>query len=117
MTRQSVSQSVITKLLPVEHMVHYTHSVFSECVAESQSQGGLGALAYASPSDFLHLAEARGLRLGSQRCVDGGVGAHRRSTPGAHQGMGHRQGRRGRGRLAVAGTARRRLALSLYVAA
>ena len=25
---QSVSQSVITKLLPVEHMVHYTHSVF-----------------------------------------------------------------------------------------
>ena len=33
----SVSQSVITKLLPVEHMVHYTHSVFSECVVESQS--------------------------------------------------------------------------------
>ena len=23
-------------------MVHYTHSVFSECVVESQSQGGLG---------------------------------------------------------------------------
>ena len=37
-----VSQSVITKLLPVEHMVHYTHSVFSECVVESQSQGGWG---------------------------------------------------------------------------
>ena len=67
---QSVSQSVITKLLPVEHMVHYTHSVFSECVVESQSQGGLGALAYASPSDFLDLAEARGLRLDSQRRVD-----------------------------------------------
>ena len=31
------SQSVITKLLPVEHMVHYTHSVFSECVVESQA--------------------------------------------------------------------------------
>ena len=30
-------------------------------------------MAYASPSDFLHLAEARGLRLGSQRCVDGGA--------------------------------------------
>ena len=69
-------------------MVHYTHSVFSECVVESQSQGGLGALAYASPSDFLHLAEARGLRLDSQRRVDGGVGARRRGTPGAHRGMG-----------------------------
>ena len=83
-----VSQSVITKLLPVEHMVHYTHSVFSECVVESQSQGGLGALAYAGPSDFLDLAEARGLRLDSQRRVDGGVGARRRGTPGAHRGMG-----------------------------
>ena len=31
----SASQAVITKLLPVEHMVHYTHSVFSECVVES----------------------------------------------------------------------------------
>ena len=29
----ALSQSVITKLLPVEHMVHYTHSVFSECVS------------------------------------------------------------------------------------
>ena len=70
-------------------MVHYTHSVFSECVAESQSQGGLGALAYASPSDFLHLAEARGLRLDSQRRVDGGAGARRRGTPGTHRGMGY----------------------------
>ena len=33
----ALSQSVITKLLPVEHMVHYTHSVFSECVVESQA--------------------------------------------------------------------------------
>jgi len=38
----SASQAVITKLLPVEHMVHYTHSVFSECVVESQSRGGRG---------------------------------------------------------------------------
>ena len=35
----SVSQSVITTLLPTEHMVHYTRSVLYECVAESQSLG------------------------------------------------------------------------------
>ena len=40
---QSASQSVITTLLPTEHMVHYTHSDFSECVVESQSQGGFMA--------------------------------------------------------------------------
>ena len=41
----------------MEQMVTYKQtSVLYECVAESQSQGGLGALAYASPSDFLHLA-------------------------------------------------------------
>ena len=40
---RSVSQSVITTLLPTEHMVHvYTHSVLNECVAESQSRGGMG---------------------------------------------------------------------------
>ena len=55
-------------------MVHIYTLGLNECVAESQSQGGLGELTYASPSGFLHLAEARGLRLGSQGRVDGGVG-------------------------------------------
>ena len=99
-TSQSVS--VITTLLPRSTWSTYTRSVLDECVAESQSQrkGGKGALAYASLLDFLHPAEARSLRLGSHRRVDGGVGARRRSysTPGAHRGVGHGQGRRGRGR-------------------
>ena len=69
-TNGNEGHSVITTLLPIEHMVTYINNARSylyECVAESQSQGGLGALAYASPSDFLHFAEARGLRLDSQR--------------------------------------------------
>ena len=39
--------------------------------------------------------------IGSQRRVevDGGVSAHRRSTPGAHEGVGYGHGQRGRRRL------------------
>ena len=47
-----VSQSVITTLLPTEHMVHvYTHSVLNDCVAESQSRGGGSHGSYMSPPD------------------------------------------------------------------
>ena len=69
---------------------------------ESQSQsakGGKGAFWHmkaTSLSDFLHPAEARSLRLGSQRRVDGGVGARRRSTPGRAEGWDMGKGRRGR---------------------
>ena len=45
----SVSQPVITTLLPTEHMVHYTRSVLYECVAESQSQGGLRGVGIGQP--------------------------------------------------------------------
>ena len=48
----SVSQSVITTLLPTEHMVHYTRSVLYECVAESQSQGGLRGVGICQPVRF-----------------------------------------------------------------
>ena len=73
----SASQAVITKLLPVEHMVHYTHSVFSECVVESQSRGAGGARGgggISQPATYETFscdpAEARSLRLDSQRRVD-----------------------------------------------
>ena len=65
----------------------------------AQPEGG-GKRAGITPlPGLLNFAETRSLRLGSQRRVNGGVSAHRRSTPGAHEGVGYGHGQRGRRRL------------------
>jgi hypothetical protein len=76
-----VSHSVNTTLLPTEHMVHiYTHSVLNECIAESQSQGGGERAGIAYPAFLILPRRAYSLRLGSQRRVNCGVSAHRRTA-------------------------------------
>ena len=48
---ESVSQPVITTLLPTgSTWSTYTRSVLYECVAESQSQGGLGGVGICQPT-------------------------------------------------------------------